>query len=80
MDGDGKTPVDLFEVVALQVNWEWPELERALELLARAPADRKWRRRGWLVMLRERTEKERKGCGGRRRKAKKVRSGEGLSG
>ncbi|CAM9158278.1 unnamed protein product [Ectocarpus sp. 12 AP-2014] len=78
VDGNGKTPVDLFEEVALQVDWEFPELERALELLARAPADRAWRRRGWLVMLRERTEKERKGCGGRRRKGKKRRSGEGL--
>lgn len=36
------------------------ELERTRLLLSRAPADRAWRRRCWLVMLRSRTEKTRR--------------------
>ncbi|CAM9433861.1 unnamed protein product [Ectocarpus fasciculatus] len=81
VDGNGKTPVDLFKEFALKEDQqcpdeEFPELERALELLARAPADRTWRRRCWLVMLRERTKKERRVHGGRRRKGKKVGSGQ----
>lgn len=59
VDQDGRTPADVFTSLALQRPGTWPELERALELLARAPADRAWRRRWWLVMLRERTKKER---------------------
>ncbi|CAN0424462.1 unnamed protein product [Ectocarpus sp. 12 AP-2014] len=35
------------------------EMQRARVLLARAPADRTWRRRCWLVMLRARVERER---------------------
>ena len=35
------------------------EIERTRLLLSRAPADRAWRRRGWLVMLRSRAEKAR---------------------
>ncbi|CAM9756568.1 unnamed protein product [Ectocarpus sp. 6 AP-2014] len=35
------------------------EMQRARALLARAPADRTWRRRCWLVMLRARAERER---------------------
>ncbi|CAN0287311.1 unnamed protein product, partial [Ectocarpus fasciculatus] len=87
VDRNGKTPIDLFKGEAQYVRrnwpepereWEWPELERAIELLARAPADRAWRRRCWLVMLRERTKKERRVHGGRRRKGKKVSNGAGL--
>lgn len=33
------------------------EVERARLLLSRAPADRAWRRRSWLVMLRGRLAK-----------------------
>lgn len=38
--------------------------ERVLKLLVNAPADRTWRRRGWLVMLRERERRktEKEGC------------------
>ncbi|CAB1108021.1 unnamed protein product [Ectocarpus sp. CCAP 1310/34] len=85
VDRIGKAPVDLFKRVQRcfqsdppMGNSEWPELERAIELLARAPADRTWRRRCWLIMLRERTKKERTIHGGRRRKGKKVGNGEGL--
>ncbi|CAM9256634.1 unnamed protein product, partial [Ectocarpus sp. 8 AP-2014] len=79
VDQDGKTPVELFTESALQLEGrrKCPELVRALELLARAPADRTWRRRCWLVILHERTNNERKGHGSRRRKRKKVGSGEG---
>ncbi|CAM9255015.1 unnamed protein product [Ectocarpus sp. 6 AP-2014] len=85
VDRNGKAPVDLFKRVQRRYqsmgpmgDSEWPELERAIELLARAPADRTWRRRCWLIMLRERTNKERTIHGGRRRKGKKVGNGEGL--
>ncbi|CAM9158197.1 unnamed protein product [Ectocarpus sp. 12 AP-2014] len=79
VDQDGKTPVDLFTESALQLEGQRKclELERAVELLARAPADRAWRRRCWLVILRERTNNERKGHGSRRRKGNNVGSGEG---
>ncbi|CAM9433791.1 unnamed protein product [Ectocarpus fasciculatus] len=74
LDGDGETPVDRLKEAAHEVVWEWPELDRAIELLARAPADRTWRRRGWLVMLHERTKKEPNVDSGRPRKGKKVGS------
>ena len=35
------------------------EIERTRVLLSRAPSDRAWRRRGWLIMLRSRAEKAR---------------------
>ncbi|CAB1108018.1 unnamed protein product [Ectocarpus sp. CCAP 1310/34] len=76
VDENDETPVDRLTEVAREVVWEWPELDRALELLARAPADRAWRRRGWLVMLHERTKKERHVRGDRPRKGEKVGSGE----
>lgn len=76
VDEDDETPVDRLKAVAHDVVWEWPELDRALELLARAPADRAWRRRGWLVMLHERTTKERNVHGGRPRKGKKAERGQ----
>ncbi len=54
----GKTPADL-----LKTPTESPcpaaEAERVRALLARAPADRAWRRRHWIVMLRVRAERER---------------------
>ena len=51
-DKDGKTPADL-------IDESDPEAEAVRLLLARAPTDRAWRRRGWLVMLRSRTLKAR---------------------
>lgn len=52
LDGDGKTPADL---VNLNGDCDEPlspeDVERVRLLLARAPAQRAWRRRGWLVML-----------------------------
>ncbi|CAN0005674.1 unnamed protein product [Ectocarpus sp. 8 AP-2014] len=59
VDQQGSTSADVFTRLALGRVEAWAELERALELLARAPADRAWRRRCWLAMLRERTKKER---------------------
>eukprot|EP00903_Cladosiphon_okamuranus_P009649 g9182.t1 len=47
---DGKTPADLIDKSTLQH-------EAVRLLLARAPVDKAWRRRGWLVMLRSRTLK-----------------------
>ena len=60
VDGDGKTPVDLLEGRRMSSTpCSAAEKERVRVLLARAPADRAWRRRGWLVMLRSRAERER---------------------
>eukprot|EP00903_Cladosiphon_okamuranus_P011969 g11241.t1 len=50
LDKDGKAPADLIDDSA-------PQAEHVRRLLARAPADRAWRRRGWLAMLRSRTLK-----------------------
>ena len=50
----GDTPIELPHWVDQQV------AQRIRGLLRRAPADRAWRRRGWLVMLRARTERERR--------------------
>ena len=47
---DGKTPADMLN----QQRGNRDVIERARLLLSRAPADRAWRRRGWLVMLRSR--------------------------
>ncbi|CBN78534.1 Chain A, Sank E3_5: An Artificial Ankyrin Repeat Protein [Ectocarpus siliculosus] len=41
------------------------EIQRALALLARAPADRTWRYRCWLVILRARAGREREARSGR---------------
>ena len=60
-DKYGRTPADMlnlaspFENVEPQGSQE--DVERVHLLLARAPADRAWRRRGWLVMLRSRASK-----------------------
>lgn len=49
MDEDGETPADILG----QGPWENIESkEKMLLLLARAPFDRAWCRRGWLVVLR----------------------------
>lgn len=54
---DGKTPAD-FNDMGEPYTQAWRDrVERVRLLLARAPADRAWRRRGWLVMLRSRTLK-----------------------
>lgn len=55
----GRSPADLLCDEAHPAEGERcsdEELERARALLARAPADRVWRRRCWLVMLRARAE------------------------
>lgn len=60
LNSAGKTPAAVLSV-AYKANCSRMarEVGRARELLANAPADRAWRRRSWLVMLRARTEKER---------------------
>lgn len=58
VDHVGNTPLDLVREAA-----EWADdqiVQRICVLLRRAPADRAWRRRGWLVLLRARTERERR--------------------
>ena len=61
VDGAGRTPADMFE--GRRASTDNPcsaaEVGRVRALLAGAPADRAWRRRCWLVMLRSRAEKER---------------------
>lgn len=61
LNEDGKTPAALLDLKMPM----WPiappdEIQRAKALLARAPADRAWRRRSWLVLLRARAENERR--------------------
>ncbi len=56
---DGETPADALDIVHENVYYEnrtcsQDEIDRVRLLLDRAPADRAWRRRGWLVMLRAR--------------------------
>ncbi|CAM9743302.1 unnamed protein product [Ectocarpus sp. 12 AP-2014] len=72
LDSLGKTPSDCLKLSAAQVADDVAtqghsvregmqrEIQRAQALLARAPADRTWRRRCWLVMLRARAGRERK--------------------
>lgn len=63
LDDNGKTPAKLLRKLKRECErafgHEVEELTRALELLASAPADRAWRRRCWLVMLRARADRER---------------------
>ena len=64
LDGLGDSPAELvfdnMEYFRNATNLATPdEIERARLLLSRAPADRAWRRRGWLVMLRSRDDKAR---------------------
>ena len=61
------------------------EIGRARLLLSRAPADRAWRRRGWLVMLRSRdwaTKQDAPGCAGEinRQRGQEEPSGSGVDG
>lgn len=61
LGGEGKTTAQLLQRLKHEGEgeWEMDELEPALELLASAPADRTWRRRCWLVMLRARADRDR---------------------
>ena len=56
-DDDDKTPADFNRKWEPPTQYVRDRVERVRLLLARAPADRAWRRRGWLVMLRSRTLK-----------------------
>ncbi|CAM9459932.1 unnamed protein product [Ectocarpus sp. 12 AP-2014] len=52
----GRTPLDVLGATRTDNPHCSPdEVDRARLLLVRAPADRRWRRRGWLVVLRSRT-------------------------
>ena len=61
-DKRGRTPADLLDSAAVHgpqhQNCLREEVERTRLLLARAPHDRAWRRRCWLVMLRWRASRE----------------------
>lgn len=59
VDKDGHTPAEIFQRFAIHRPESAEERAGALVLLARAPADRAWRRRGWVVMLRARSETKR---------------------
>ncbi|CAM9315754.1 unnamed protein product [Ectocarpus fasciculatus] len=59
VDKDGNTAAAIFQELAIHRPDATEERDRALVLLARAPADRAWRRRGWVVMLRARSETKR---------------------
>ena len=56
LNDDGKTPAEMLDSggEATDNRASEDEIERTRMLLSRAPADRAWRRRGWLVMLRSR--------------------------
>lgn len=52
VNDDGRTPLELLELPAVDYRGCYPEeMKRARLLLSRAPADRAWSRRCWLVML-----------------------------
>ncbi|CAB1114738.1 unnamed protein product [Ectocarpus sp. CCAP 1310/34] len=52
----GRTPLDVVGATRTDNPHCSPdEVDRAWLLLVRAPADRRWRRQGWLVVLRSRT-------------------------
>ena len=59
VNDDGKTPLEVFDLVPPEESAAYPpeELQRVRLLLTRAPADRAWRRRWPLVMLRSRASK-----------------------
>lgn len=56
---DGRLPVDSIDLPPSEHFAQCPQdaLERVRTLLARAPVDRTWRRRCWLVMLRSRASR-----------------------
>ncbi len=56
---DGKTPEAALNVWLDQQECSQDEVNRVRLLLGRAPADRAWRRRGWLLMLRARGSRAR---------------------
>ena len=58
-NNEGKTPADMLSQVPDGRSCSQADIDQARLLLARAPADRAWRRRGWLVMLRARASKAR---------------------
>ena len=59
LDGDGETPAQALEHLHAPGDFCSPdELQLVRDLLANAPADRVWRRRCWLIMLRARAERE----------------------
>ncbi len=59
VDEDGETPADDLDAMYENRTCSQDEIERVRLLLDRAPADRAWRRRGWLVMLRTQASKAR---------------------
>lgn len=78
LDNDGKTAA---EVVGADVSEEWSlaaDADRVLELLARAPANRAWRRHGLLLMCLAR-ERRRRGqkSGGKGKEGLPAKAGDG---
>ncbi|CAM9758937.1 unnamed protein product, partial [Ectocarpus sp. 8 AP-2014] len=60
LDDAGQTPATKLDIVLPDsFDCPLPEIERVRLLLVRAPVDRAWRRRCWLVMLRSRSTKAR---------------------
>ncbi|CAM9426220.1 unnamed protein product [Ectocarpus sp. 12 AP-2014] len=60
LDDAGETPATKLDIILPDgFDCPLPEIERVRLLLARAPVDRSWRRRCWLVMLRSRSTKAR---------------------
>ena len=62
LNEEGRSPLDMLDEAAVEGEGHecsGEEIERARRLLAQAPADRAWRRRGWLVMLRKRASEAR---------------------
>ena len=64
LNNDGKSPADLLDSVYKGRKCSQEDIERVRLLLARAPADRAWRRRGWLAMLRSRASRSKPIAGG----------------
>ena len=82
LDRDGDSPAALLDLsMEDDVNeldkCSQADIDRARLLLARAPADRAWRRRGWLVMLRARASRERAASSGGTSESRKVARREG---
>ena len=69
----GKTPGMMLNDVLTGSTVTAEELERTRALLARAPEDRAWRRRGWLVLLRKRSAEAEEGHAVARREGGKRR-------
>lgn len=56
----GKTPGDVVPAANLVPEHVHPRLEQVSRLLARAPQNRSWRRRGWIAMCRARSDRLRR--------------------